>query len=30
MSKSYIFDSYAVLSYLQDEPCADEIFALLR
>jgi len=30
MIKSYIFDSYAVLSYLQDEPCAEEVFSLLR
>ncbi|MEN6351385.1 MAG: type II toxin-antitoxin system VapC family toxin [Syntrophomonas sp.] len=30
MIKNYIFDAYAVLSYLQNEPCAEEVFALLR
>ncbi len=30
MTKKYLFDSYAVLCYLQDEAGADEVFGLLQ
>ncbi len=29
MTKKYVFDSYAVLCYLQDEPGADTVYRLL-